>query len=224
MLTSLFNNVSSNIDLASILLCTVVSLILGIVVAFTHALTSKSSKNFLVTLSVLPILVEVVMLMVNGNLGTSVAILGAFGLIRFRSVPGTSKEILSVFFAMAVGLETGMGHIWFAVIMTVIVAVAIIVLSKIPIFGLAKPAQILKITIPEDLDYTTAFDEVFTQYLSSYELQKARTTDMGSLFDLNYQVVLKSDTNEKEFVDAVRERNGNLRVILSSPMLNEAEI
>lgn len=224
MLTSLFNNVSSNIDLASILLCTVVSLILGIVVAFTHALTSKSSKNFLVTLSVLPILVEVVMLMVNGNLGTSVAILGAFGLIRFRSVPGTSKEILSVFFAMAVGLATGMGHIWFAVIMTVIVAVAIIVLSKIPIFGLAKPAQILKITIPEDLDYTTAFDEVFTQYLSSYELQKARTTDMGSLFDLNYQVVLKSDTNEKEFVDAVRERNGNLRVILSSPMLNEAEI
>ncbi len=224
MLTSLFNNVSSNIDLASILLCTVTSLILGIVVAFTHALTSKSSKNFLVTLSVLPILVEVVMLMVNGNLGTSVAILGAFGLIRFRSVPGTSKEILSVFFAMAVGLATGMGHIWFAVIMTVIVALAIIVLSKIPIFGLAKPTQVLKITIPEDLDYTTAFDEVFTQYLSSYELQKARTTDMGSLFDLSYQVVLKSDTNEKEFVDAVREHNGNLRVILSSPMPNEAEI
>lgn len=224
MLTSLFNNVSSNIDLGSILLCTIVSLILGLVVAFTHAFTSKANKNFLITLSVLPILVEVVMLMVNGNLGTSVAILGAFGLIRFRSVPGTSKEILSVFFAMAIGLATGMGHVWFAVIMAIVVAAAILILSKIPIFSFAKSAQILKITIPEDLDYTTAFDEIFTQYLSSYELHKARTTDMGSLFDLNYQVVLKSDTNEKEFVDAIRERNGNLRVVLSSPMMNEAEI
>lgn len=224
MLTSLFTSTASNIELSTILLCTLVSLILGLIVAFTHMFTSRYNKNFLITLAVLPVLVEVVMLMVNGNLGTSVAILGAFGLIRFRSVPGTSKEILSVFFAMAIGLATGMGHIWFAVIMTVIVAAAIIILSKVPVFGSTKSTQILKITIPEDLDYTSVFDEIFAKYLATYEIEKARTTDMGSLFDLNYRVVLKPGVNEKEFIDAIRERNGNLRVVLSSAIANEAEI
>lgn len=223
MLTSLFTE-STNIELSSILLCTIASLGLGLVVAFTHMLTSKHNKNFLITIAVLPVLVQVVMLMVNGNLGTSVAILGAFGLVRFRSIPGTSKEILSVFFAMAIGLATGMGQLGFATIMTFIVAAAIIILSKVPVFGLTNPAQILKITIPEDLDYTTVFDEIFERYLAKFELEKSRTTDMGSLFDLNYRVILKPNTNEKEFIDAVRERNGNLRVVLSTPVLAEAEI
>lgn len=224
MLNSLFTNSTSSIELSSILLCTVVSLILGIAVALTHMFTSKYNKNFLVTLAILPVLVQVVMIMVNGNLGTSVAILGAFGLIRFRSVPGTSKEILSVFFAMAIGLATGMGQVGFAIIMTIIVALAIIAFSKLPLFGRSASTQVLKITIPEDLDYTTIFDEIFARYLSSVKLEKAKTTDMGSLFDLSYQVVLKPDTNEKEFIDAIRERNGNLRVILSTPITNEAEI
>lgn len=224
MLTSLFTESTTNIELSSILLCTIASLGLGLIVAFTHMLTSRHNKNFLITLAVLPVLVEVVMLMVNGNLGTSVAILGAFSLVRFRSLPGTSKEILSVFFAMAIGLATGMGQLGFAAIMTVIVAAAIILLSKVPVFGLTQPTKVLKITIPEDLDYTTVFDEVFEKYLSKFELEKSRTTDMGSLFDLNYRVVLKSGTNEKEFIDAIRERNGNLRVILSIPVLAEAEI
>lgn len=224
MLTSLLTESTTNIELSSILLCTLASLVLGLIVAFTHKLTSRHNKNFLVTLAVLPVLVEVVMLMVNGNLGTSVAILGAFSLVRFRSLPGTSKEILSVFFAMAIGLATGMGQLGFATITTLIVAATIIFLSKVPILGLTKPAKILKITIPEDLDYTTVFDEIFEKYLSKFELEKSRTTDMGSLFDLNYRVILKSGVNEKKFIDAIRERNGNLRVILSSPILAEAEI
>ena len=224
MLNSILTGASSNIEISSILICTLVSLVLGVIVAITHRLTSKYNKNFLITLAILPVLVQSVMLMVNGNLGTSVAILGAFGLVRFRSLPGTSKEILSVFFAMAIGLATGMGHIGFAAIMTAIVALAIIFLSKVPIFSLAKPTRILKVTIPEDLDYTTIFDEIFDKYLTSHRLEKAKTTDMGSLFDLNYQVVLKSDTNEKEFIDAIREKNGNLRVVLSGNFTNEAEI
>lgn len=224
MLTSLFTSTASSVDISSILICTLVSLILGVVVAVTHRLTSKCTQNFLITLAVLPVLVQTVMIMVNGNLGTSVAILGAFGLVRFRSLPGTSKEILSVFFAMAVGLATGMGHIGFAALMTVIVALVIVFLSKVPVFAIAKTAKNLKITIPEDLDYTTVFDDIFSEYLISYQLEKAKTTDMGSLFDLNYSVTLKPSINEKEFIDAIRERNGNLRVILSGNLTNEAEI
>ena len=128
MLKSLFSNTSSSIELWAILICTLVSIILGIIVAYTHKKTSKYSKNFLITLAILPVLVQSVMIMVNGNLGTSVAIVGAFSLVRFRSLPGTSKEILSVFFAMAIGLATGMGHIFFATIMTFIVSIAIMLL------------------------------------------------------------------------------------------------
>lgn len=224
MLNSLFGEVSSSIELSTILVCMLAALGLGIVVAFSHLVTSKYNKNFLITLAILPVLVQIVMLMVNGNLGTSVAILGAFGLVRFRSMPGTSKEILSVFFAMAVGLATGMGFVGFAAIMTFAVGAAIILLSKVPVFELfVKPTQALRVTIPEDMDYTTMFDEVFAKYTRSHELEKAKTTNMGSLFDLSYLVVLKPGVNEKEFIDAIREKNGNLKVMLSHA-LTESEI
>ncbi len=224
MLNSLFSETSSPIELSSIIICALVALALGLVVAFSHMFTSKYNKNFLITLAVLPVLVQVVMIMVNGNLGTSVAILGAFGLVRFRSMPGTSKEILSVFFAMAVGLATGMGYVGFATLLTIIVAAAIIILSKVPIFSLGmKPTQALRVTIPEDMDYTTMFDEIFDKYTRDHELEKAKTTNMGSLFDLNYIVTLKPGVNEKEFIDAIREKNGNLKVVLSHT-LSESEI
>lgn len=224
MLNSLFTTAVSSVDISSILFCTLASFVLGIVIATTHRLTSKCTRGFLITLAILPILVQSVIIMVNGNLGTSVAILGAFGLVRFRSLPGTSKEILSVFFAMSVGLATGMGHIGFAVIITAVVALAIVALDKMPIFAIAKATKHLKITIPGDLDYTNVFNEIFAQYLTSFHLEKAKTTDMGSLFDLNYSVVLKPDTNEKALIDAIRERNGNLRVVLSDAMPENGEI
>ena len=188
------------------------------VIAYTHKKTSKYSKNFLVTLSILPALVQTVMIMVNGNLGTSVAILGAFGLVRFRSIPGTSKEILSVFFAMAIGLATGMGQIFYAIIFTIILSIVIFLLHYIKIFDVDEKERVLRIVIPEDLDYTTVFQKTFDKYLKDAKLEQVKTVNMGSLFDLSYRVVLNKNVNEKKFLDEIRMKNGNLKVILSHPV------
>jgi len=215
MLKSLFGGTSSSAPLWSILVCTLVSIILGVIVAYTHKRTSKYSKNFLVTLAILPVLVQTVMIMVNGNLGTSVAIVGAFSLVRFRSLPGTSKEILSVFFAMSVGLATGMGHVFFAAIMTIIVSITILLFSKIKLFDLNQNSRMLRITIPENLDYTNMFDEIFDKFVKEFKLERVKTTNMGSLFELNYRITFKSNVNEKEFIDEIRIKNGNLKIMLS---------
>ena len=215
MLKSLFNSTSSSVELWAILVCTLVSIILGIIVAYTHKKTSKYSKNFLITLAILPVLVQTVMIMVNGNLGTSVAIVGAFSLVRFRSIPGTSKEILSVFFAMAIGLATGMGHVFFACIMTILVSLAIILFNKTKFFDLNPNTKMLKIVIPENLDYTNMFDDIFDKFVKEKNLEKVKMTNMGSLFELSYRITFKNDINEKEFIDELRVRNGNLKIILS---------
>ena len=156
-----------------------------------------------------------VIIMVNGNLGTSVAIVGAFSLVRFRSLPGTSKEILSVFFAMTIGLATGMGHIFFASLITVIVSLVIFIFSKIKLFDVDSNTKILKILVPENLDYTDMFDEIFNKYVKEYKLQLVKTMNMGSLFELHYVITLKSNINEKKFIDELRVRNGNLKIMLS---------
>ena len=150
-----------------------------------------------------------------GNLGTSIAIVGAFSLVRFRSLPGTSKEILSVFFAMAIGLATGMGHIFFATIMTIIVSLSIIVFNKFKFFDLNPNIKTLKIVIPENLEYTNMFDEIFEKYVKEYTLEQVKTTNRGSLFELKYYITFKPNINEKEFIDEIRIRNGNLKISLS---------
>lgn len=218
MFNSLFSNVTSSVEITSILLCSLCSVVLGIMIALTHKFTSKYNKNFLITLSVLPLLVQTVIIMVNGNLGTSVAILGAFSLVRFRSLPGTSKEILSVFFSMSVGLVTGMGHLVFGVIMTVIGCSVLLGLDKVTIFDKNKYEKILKITIPENLDYTTVFDDIFSEYAKKVELEQVKTTNMGSMFDLTYRVILNKEVNEKKFIDDLRVKNGNLKIILTHPL------
>ncbi len=218
MLNSLFSNTTSSIELSSIIICSIVSIILGFIIAFTHMKTSKYSKNFLITLVILPVLVQTIMIMVNGNLGTSVAIVGAFSLVRFRSIPGTSKEILSVFFAMAIGLATGMGHVFFASLMTIIVSLAIFLFSYIKLFDKNNKERILRIAIPENLDYTNMFNDIFDKYTKKIELTQVKTTNMGSLFDLSYNIILKSDINEKEFIDELRVKNGNLKITLSHPI------
>lgn len=156
--------------------------------------------------------------MVNGNLGTSVAIMGAFSLVRFRSLPGTSKEILSVFFAMTVGLATGMGHLVFAIIITIIGSLAIFILSKVALFNKNKKEKILKIMIPENLDYTNVFDDIFETYTEKVELEQVKTTNMGSMFDLSYRIILNENVNEKAFLDDLRVKNGNLKVMISHPI------
>jgi hypothetical protein len=218
MLNSIFSETASSVELSSILLCSIISIILGAVIALTHKQTSKYNKNFLVTLSILPLLVQTIIIMVNGNLGTSVAIMGAFSLVRFRSLPGTSKEILSVFFAMTVGLATGMGHLVFAIIITIIGSLAIFILSKVALFNKNKKEKILKIMIPENLDYTNVFDDIFETYTEKVELEQVKTTNMGSMFDLSYRIILNENVNEKAFLDDLRVKNGNLKVMISHPI------
>ena len=218
MLNSIFSETASSVELSSILLCSIISIILGVVIALTHKQTSKYNKNFLVTLSILPLLVQTIIIMVNGNLGTSVAIMGAFSLVRFRSLPGTSKEILSVFFAMTVGLATGMGHLVFAIIITIIGSLAIFILSKVALFNNNKQEKILKIMIPENLDYTNVFDDIFETYTEKVELEQVKTTNMGSMFDLSYRIILNENVNEKAFLDDLRVKNGNLKVMISHPI------
>ena len=215
MLNSIFEtSTSSSIGLTEVLISMIVAIILGFIIAIVHKKTSRYSKNFLITTSLLPILVEAVMLMVNGNLGTSIAIMGAFSLVRFRSIPGTSKEILIVFFAMAVGLSCGMGQIWFAMLLTLIGSLMLIILSKANIFEKDKTEKNLKILIPENLDYENVFDDIFKECTNKVILEKTKTTNMGSMFELSYKVSLKENTSEKEFIDKLRTRNGNLKIAL----------
>lgn len=218
MLNSIFSEASSSIELTAILICMVSAIILGLIIAFVHLKTSKYSKNFLITLATLPLLVAAIIIMVNGNLGTSVAILGAFSLVRFRSLPGTSKEILSVFFAMTVGLALGMGHVNFAILVTLITALVILGINKIKLFDRNQRERILKITLPENLDYSTIFDDVFKEYAETTKLEQLKTINLGSLFELNYKIILKEDINEKEFIDQLRIKNGNLKIVLTHPV------
>lgn len=216
MFESILNN---GVTLQSFLICMAVALALGFVVAVLHMKTSLSNKNFVITLTILPALVASVILMVNGNLGTSIAVVGAFSLVRFRSIPGNSKEIMNVFFAMAIGLAVGTGFIGYAAAFTLVIAFVILALNLLH-FGEGKTSgKILKILIPESLDYTTVFDEIFKSDLSAYELRSSKTADMGSLYELTYLVSLKRSTNEKEFMDHIRVKNGNLKVTLSHPLI-----
>ena len=205
---------SSTLSMTSVLLCTISAIVLGIIVSIVHMYCGKNSKNFAITLAILPFLVSTVIIMVNGNLGTSVAVLGAFSLVRFRSIPGNSREIASVFLAMAIGLAIGMGQIVFAVLLTIVTSLVMVILSKTS-FGTKKNEERkLKIVIPEDLDFTGVFDDIFSKYMNSQKLEKVKTTNLGSLYELTYTVELKDNINEKEMIDELRCRNGNLNIIL----------
>lgn len=218
MFNSIFD-ITESLSISPVLLCFLISILLGLVVAITHMKTGKYSKNFVVTLTILPSLVQVVMMMVNGNLGTSVAVLGAFSLIRFRSLPGNSREIASIFLSMAIGLSIGMGQILFACLITVIICLVIIILMYTK-FGETKDvSKILKITIPENLNYVGEFDEIFSKFTKEINLEQVKTTNMGSMFELKYKVRLLKDINEKDFIDALRCRNGNLCISLTNSIV-----
>lgn len=217
MFESIFTESSTaTLTIQDAAICMAVALVLGVIIAFTHSKTSKSTtKNFLISLTVMPLLVQVVIMMVNGNLGASIAVMGAFNLVRYRSAPGNSKEIMSIFWAMAIGLAVGMGQIAFAGAITVIIAIVLFIISKIKIAEEKNIHKKLKVQIPEDLDYMEVFQDIFEKYTKSANLQKARTTNMGSLYELTYMVDLKPNVSEKEFIDELRVRNGNLSIQLS---------
>ena len=217
MFNTIFDNTATGLDVRTVLISAAVALVLGIVVAFTHMKTSQTSKGFAITLATLPLLVMAVMIMINGNLGTSIAILGAFSLIRFRSIQGDAKELLSVFFVMMIGLALGMGHVLFAIVITAIAVAAILIFSFTHFLEPNTYNRSLKIVIPEDLDYEDVFDDIFKKYCKKAELVKTKTMNMGSLYKLTYNVTLKRGTREKAFLDEIRVKNCNLKVLMSHP-------
>lgn len=195
------------------LLCSLFSIVLGLAVAFIYMFRHKYSKNFVVTLALLPLIVQMVITLVNGNIGAGIAVMGVFNLVRFRSIPGSAKDIGSVFLAMAVGLATGMGYLGLAVVFTVIVAIANLVFVLSPLGKQTSQSKALTVTIPEDLPFEGVFDEVLEQYTTSYELIEVSTANMGSLYKLNYEIRLK-EGSEKQLIDELRCLNGNLKVVL----------
>ena len=213
MLESILNETTSNISMLRMAECSSASLILGLVLAGIHLYRNRSSRSFLITLAVLPVIVQTVIMVVNGNLGTGVAVMGAFSLVRFRSMPGNAREIGSVFLAMAIGLADGMGYIGIAIFMTAVVGLATIILMSVPDLSGQFLQRELRITIPENLDYNGIFDDVFQKYTSKEKLMRVRTVNMGSFYELCYTIELKAQELEKMMLDEVRCRNGNLTVV-----------
>ncbi|WP_027399020.1 DUF4956 domain-containing protein [Anaerovorax odorimutans] len=216
LFTGLYDSsITSSITVSNFFLSTVVALLIGLFIALTYTYKTKYTKSFVVTLAILPAVVSMVIMMVNGNIGAGVAVAGAFSLVRFRSVPGTAKEIGAIFLTMSAGLATGMGYLGFAVIFTVIVSLVSILYSISSIGNVKSSQRTMKITIPENLDYTDVFEDIFKKYTSKYELLSVKTTNMGSLFKLIYDITLISEDEEKDFIDDIRCRNGNLEITLA---------
>lgn len=231
MLDSLFRGLfdtstTSVISLTNFLLCIGCSLLIGLLLAFCHMYRSHYTKSFIMTLALLPAVVCVVIMMVNGNVGAGVAVAGAFSLVRFRSVPGTAKEITMLFLAMGAGLIAGMGYLAFALLFTLIMCALCMLYTRLD-FGSARKLaayKTLNITIPEDLDYTGVFEDIFRKYTRSCELVRVKTTNMGSMFRLTYDLTLRDTKKEKEMIDKLRCRNGNLEITVSKQETTVAEL
>ncbi len=231
MLENLFkglfdSDLVSVISITDFLLCLGFSLVLGLIMAFAYMYRTRYTKSFVVTLALLPAVVCVVIMLVNGNVGTGVAVAGAFSLVRFRSVPGTAKEICTLFLAMGAGLIAGMGYLGFSVLFTVVMCAMFLLYNRLD-FGAKKNADAYKtfsITIPEDLDYSGVFDDIFAEYTVSHDLARVKSTNMGSMFKLTYNAVLRDASREKEMIDKIRCRNGNLEITVSKQETTVTEL
>lgn len=222
---NLFDSIfSSSVTAATVspqdfLLSVGAALLIGVFLAFACSVKAHNTRSFILTVFLLPAVVSVVIMMVNGNIGAGVAVAGAFSLVRFRSAPGTAKDIVTIFLAMGAGLVCGMGYLAYAALFAVILGVVMMVYN-IFLSKDKKDIRMLRITIPEDLNYTTVFDDLFKEYTAECELVSSKTANLGSLYKLKYRIRLKNAEAEKEFLDKIRERNGNLEVGLS---IREAE-
>lgn len=211
-----------SIPLPVFALCTAISLVLGLGTAMLCMYKNRCSQSFALTLAMLPAVVQVVIMLVNGNIGAGVAVAGAFSLVRFRSAPGSAREIGMIFLAMAIGLATGMGYVALAVLFFLVMAVFVLVLTAVNFGGGNEYERELKITIPETLDYDGLFDDLFQQYTRSAQLYRVKTSNMGTLYEVSYHIVLKSERIPKEFLDALRCRNGNLNIVCGRVASKEA--
>ena len=221
MFDTIFTTTSDgSISLTQSVIAIGAAFIIGFVIAAVYMFICKKEgcqKNFIIGLAMLPAVVAVVILLVGSNVARAFSMAGAFALVRFRSAPGSAKDISIVFFTMAAGLACGLGYVAFAAIFAVVIILVLIVLSVSNFGDMASGNRQLKITIPENLNYTDAFNEVFDSYTTNSQLRKVKTTNMGTLFELTYTVALKKDVNEKNFIDALRVKNGNLNIVLGIP-------
>ncbi len=211
---------------ANFMLCVGCALLCGIILTACYIFRTKYTRSFAATLAMLPAVIAVVIMMVNGNIGAGVAVAGAFSLVRFRSVPGTAREIGAIFLAMGTGLVVGMGYLGYALLVSVLFGIISLLYNLLGHFVSAKSVQYksLRITIPEDLDYTDVFEPILKEYTSTHELVQVKTTNMGSLFRLTYTITLRDSSREKEMIDKLRIRNGNLEITISYQETAPAEL
>ena len=214
MLNSILSDsLASAVAPEEFMVCMGAALIMGILLAWIHTYKNQVTRNFILTLALLPVIVQTVIMMVNGNLGTGVAVMGAFSLVRFRSAPGNSREISSIFLAMAIGLADGMGYLGAAIVLLAVSGGMTFFVIWLPLGKGGSRGRELKITISEDLDYRGIFDDLFCRYTDQADLMRVRTVNMGSLYELQYHIWLRDEKMEKEFLDEVRCRNGNLPLV-----------
>ncbi|SFN47757.1 protein of unknown function [Pseudobutyrivibrio sp. UC1225] len=216
-------NVETTFTIADALMDAGLAAILGLIISFTYIKTGKNSKNFARTLIILPSLVCLVMLAVNGNFGTSLAVVGAFSLVRFRSLQGSSRDIGFIFFTMTVGIICAIGELPLALLVTAFICAIHMVLFYTNFAANDVDEKDLRVTIPENLDYSDIFDDIFERYTKSYKQVAVKTTNMGSMYEINYRVKLNDEKQEKSFIDEIRMRNGNLTVVCGRCDMNEAE-
>ena len=205
--------IQSEITMTTFLICTGASILLGMGIALISMFKTKCSQSFAFTLAIMPAVVQIIIMLVNGNIGAGVAVAGAFSLVRFRSAPGSAREIGSIFLAMATGLATGMGYVAMAGIFFVIMAAYMMVLTAAGFGKGSAGERMLKITIPENLDYEGLFDDLFEEYTQSASLVRVKMTNVGTMYELSYDIKLKNDNVPKEFIDKLRCRNGNLNIV-----------
>ena len=222
MLESILSSTAS-VTTAQFLILSGVSLLLGFLSALVYMYRNSYTKGFAITLVLLPVVVQTVILLVSGNLGAGIAVAGTFSLVRFRSVPGGAREIAAIFAAMAIGLATGMGYIGIALLLFAAISGVSILLLTLHFAEKDVNSRRLRVTMPEDLDYTEVFTDVFKQYTSRAELVKVKTTNLGSMFELVYEIALRDVSQEKRFIDELRTRNGNLNIIISRLPANNNE-
>lgn len=214
--------IQTSFTIQTFFICTATSIILGVLSAILCKYKNQATQSFLMTIAVLPAMIQLVIMLVNGNIGAGVAVAGAFSLVRFRSEPGSAREITAIFMTMALGLATGMGYIALAVIFFLVMAVFQIILCTVN-FGAGDDCRRdLRITIPEDLDYEGIFDDIFERFTNSAELESIKTTNLGTLYEVRYTITLKQNSIPKDFLDEIRIRNGNLNIVCGRVQVKNA--
>lgn len=226
MFNQLFYDIFTDtaVDPAMMMLAIGVSLLLGLIIAKVYQFKTVYSKSFVMSLALLPTLIAIVIFLVNGSLGAGVAVMGAFSLIRFRSAPGGAKELVSIFLVMTIGIAIGMGYLVFATVFTLIMSAAMLLLETVNFGQMKHSMRQLTVVIPESLNYESIFDDIFSKATNHVELANVKTSDMGSLFKLKYIIQMNGRMTEKELIDALRTRNGNLEIAISRYITKENEL